>query len=194
LKLKMGGRHNLLNALGAAAAARALGAEWSDIKTGLSNFRGVERRFQLVGEVNGVVVIDDYAHHPTELSAALRAARNMYEGRRLVAVFQPHLYSRTRDFAREFGEALAVADKVWLTDIFPAREAPIPGVDGYTLVSAVIEAGVGDDLCYVESLDALAAQVAADTREGDVVMTLGAGSIEFTGTELIQLLEVPAYA
>ncbi len=194
LKLKMGGRHNLLNALGAAAAARALGAEWGDIKTGLSNFRGVERRFQLVGEVNGVVVIDDYAHHPTELAAALRAARNMYEGRRLVAVFQPHLYSRTRDFAREFGEALAVADKVWLTDIFPAREAPIPGVDGYTLVSAVIEAGVGDDLCYVESLDALAAQVAADTREGDVVMTLGAGSIEFTGTELIQLLEVPAYA
>ena len=194
LKLKMGGRHNLLNALGAAASARALGAEWDDIKTGLSNFRGVERRFQLVGEVNGVVVIDDYAHHPTELAAALRAARNMYEGRRLVAVFQPHLYSRTRDFAREFGEALAVADKVWLTDIFPAREDPIPGVDGYTLVSAVIEAGVGDDLCYVESLDALAAQVAADTREGDVVMTLGAGSIEFTGTELIQLLEVPTYA
>ena len=129
LKLKMGGRHNLLNALGAAASARALGAEWDDIKTGLSNFRGVERRFQLVGEVKGVVVIDDYAHHPTELAAALRAARNMYEDRRLVAVFQPHLYSRTRDFAREFGEALAVADKVWLTDIFPAREDPIPGVD-----------------------------------------------------------------
>lgn len=194
LKLKMGGRHNLLNALGAAASARALGAEWDHIKTGLSNFRGVERRFQLVGEVNGVVVIDDYAHHPTELAAALRAARNIYEGRRLVAVFQPHLYSRTRDFARAFGEALAVADKVWLTDIFPAREDPIPGVDGYTLVSAVIEAGVDDDLCYVESLDALVAQVAADTREGDVVMTLGAGSIEFTGTALIQLLEVPAYA
>ena len=91
-----------------------------------------------------MTVIDDYAHHPTELAAALQAARDMYEGRRLVAVFQPHLYSRTRDFARGFGEALAIADKVWLTDIFPAREAPIPGVDGHTLLTSVTEAGASD--------------------------------------------------
>ena len=194
LQLTMGGRHNLLNALGAAAAARAIGADWHNILTGLSNFRGVGRRFEHVGEVRGVVVIDDYAHHPTELAAALRAARGMYEGRRLVAVFQPHLYSRTRDFARAFGEALALADQVWLTDIFPAREKPISGIDGYTLVSAVIEAGVHRDVRYVEALDALPTAVAADTREGDVVMTLGAGSIESVGAELVRVLEVPACA
>ncbi|MGB1779143.1 MAG: glutamate ligase domain-containing protein, partial [Longimicrobiales bacterium] len=194
LRLSMGGRHNLLNALAASAAARALGAEWSDILRSLEEFRGVGRRFQLVGEAGGAIVIDDYAHHPTELAAALRAARGMHEGRRLIAVFQPHLYSRTRDFAREFGEALAIADKVWLTDIFPAREAPIPGVDGQTLVTAVNEAGACE-VSYVESLELLASAVAADTRAGDVIMTLGAGSIEQTGGMLLQgLNREPAHA
>lgn len=193
LSLPMGGRHNLLNALAASAAARALGAEWSDILRGLADFRGVGRRFQIVGEAGGVVVIDDYAHHPTELAAALRAVRDMYEGRRIVAVFQPHLYSRTRDFARGFGEALAVADKVWLTDIFPAREAPIPGVDGQTLVTAVTDAGA-HDVAYVEALDDVPAAVAAETRDGDVVVTLGAGSIERTGGALLRMLKEPAHA
>lgn len=193
LSLPMGGRHNLLNALAAAAASRALGAVWSDILKALGHFRGVGRRFQLVGEAGGVIVIDDYAHHPTELAAALQAARDMYEGRRLVAVFQPHLYSRTRDFARGFGEALAIADKVWLTDIFPAREAPIPGVDGHTLLTSVTEAGTSH-ASYVPAVDDLAAAVAADLKEGDVVITLGAGSIERTGAELLDELREPAHA
>jgi len=193
LSLPMGGRHNLLNALAAAAASRSLGAAWSDILRALGEFRGVGRRFQLVGEARGVTVIDDYAHHPTELAAALQAARDMYEGRRLVAVFQPHLYSRTRDFARGFGEALAIADKVWLTDIFPAREAPIPGVDGHTLLTSVTQAGASD-ASYVPAIDDLPAAVAADLEEGDVVMTLGAGSIERTGAELLRELREPADA
>lgn len=193
LALPMGGRHNLLNALGAAAAARAVGAEWGAILSALSDFAGVGRRFQYIGEVGGVVVIDDYAHHPTELAAALRAARASYPGRRVVALFQPHLYSRTRDFAREFGEALAVADHVWLTDIFPAREAPIPGVDGQTLVDATNDAG-GCGVSYVASLEALPAAVAAEAREGDVILTLGAGSIEQVGTRLMDELREPAHA
>lgn len=193
VSLPMGGRHNLLNALAAAAAARALGAAWSDIIRALADFRGVGRRFQLIGEARGVIVIDDYAHHPTELAAALQAARGMYEGRRLVVVFQPHLYSRTRDFVRGFGEALAIADKVWLTDIFPAREAPIPGVDGHTLLTSVTEAGAFD-ASYVPYLDDLPAAVAADLEEGDVVMTLGAGSIERTGALLLDELTEPARA
>lgn len=194
LRLSMGGRHNLLNALAASAAARALGAPWSDILRALEEFRGVGRRFQRVGEVGGAIVIDDYAHHPTELAAALQAARGMYEGHRLVAVFQPHLYSRTRDFARAFGEALAIADKIWLTDIFPAREAPIPGVDGQTLVAAVTEAGARD-VSYVEALEPLASAIAADTRAGDVILTLGAGSIEETaGMLLKELKREPAHA
>ena len=140
-----------------------------------------------------MIVIDDYAHHPTEVAAALQAARGMYEGRRLVAVFQPHLYSRTRDFVRGFGEALAIADKVWLTDIFPAREAPIPGVDGHTLLTSVTEAGAFDT-SYVPYLDDLPAAVAADLEEGDVVLTLGAGSIERTGASLLDEIKEPARA
>jgi UDP-N-acetylmuramate--alanine ligase len=194
LRLRMGGRHNLLNALAASAAARALGADWGDILKALEGFLGVGRRFQLVGEAGGSIVIDDYAHHPTEIAAALRAARGLYEARRLIAVFQPHLYSRTRDFARSFGEALAIADKVWLTDIFPAREAPIPGIDGQTLVTAVTEAGACD-VSYVEALAPLASAVAADTRPGDVIVTLGAGSIEQTGGMLLEALKrEPAHA
>lgn len=193
LSLAMGGRHNLLNALAASAASRALGADWADILRSLAAFRGVGRRFQKVGDVAGVVVIDDYAHHPTEIAAALKAARSMYEGRRVVAVFQPHLYSRTRDFARGFGEALAVADKVWLTDIFPAREVPIPGIDGQTLVTAATEAGARD-VSYVDALDGLPAAVASGAREGDVIVTLGAGSIERTGSMLLDVLGEPAHA
>jgi UDP-N-acetylmuramate--alanine ligase len=194
LRLRMGGRHNLLNALAASAAARALGADWGDILKALEGFLGVGRRFQLVGEAGGSIVIDDYAHHPTEIAAALRAARGLYEARRLIAVFQPHLYSRTRDFARSFGEALAIADKVWLTDIFPAREAPIPGIDGQTLVTAVTEAGACD-VSYVEALAPLASAVVADTRPGDVIVTLGAGSIEQTGGMLLEALKrEPAHA
>lgn len=193
LRLGMGGRHNLLNALGAAAAARALDADWDAIFGALASFVGVSRRFQSVGEAAGVRVIDDYAHHPTEIAAALTAARAMFGERRLVALFQPHLFSRTRDFAREFGEALAIADSVWVTDVFPARERPIPGVTGQTIVDAVNAAGVRE-VHYVESLDDLPAAVAAAAVFDDVVLTLGAGSIERVPTLLLEALGEPIHA
>jgi UDP-N-acetylmuramate--alanine ligase len=139
------------------------------------------------------LVIDDYAHHPTELSAALRAARSMFGERRLVAAFQPHLYSRTRDFAREFGTALALADVVWLTDVFPARESPIPGITGRTVVEAAEGAGA-TEVHYVEEVDRLAEEMAGRLRAGDVVLTLGAGSIESLGPRLVAALQEPAHA
>lgn len=193
IRLALGGGHNLLNALAASAAARALGVNWGDILEALESFSGVGRRFQNLGEVGGVVVIDDYAHHPTELAAALRAVRAMYVDRRIVAVFQPHLYSRTRDFAREFGEALAIADAIWLSDIFPAREAPIEGIDGRTIVDSVRAAGARD-VHYVAELTDLPEALAGAVRYGDVVITLGAGSVEMVGPALVQRMEEPIHA
>ncbi|MDX1493250.1 MAG: UDP-N-acetylmuramate--L-alanine ligase [Longimicrobiales bacterium] len=193
ISLPMGGRHNLLNALGAAAAARALEVEWAAVFRALAGFQGIGRRFQRLGEARGVVVVDDYGHHPTEIAAALRAARSTFQGRRLVAVFQPHLFSRTRDFAREFGEALAMADEVWLTDIFPAREEPIAGVTGQTLVDSATAAGARP-VTYVADLDELAPRLADELREGDVVLTMGAGSIERVGPALLDTLKEPAHA
>ena len=193
LTLRMGGRHNLLNALAAAAAARAIGAPWDATLDAIEKFSGVGRRFQTVGEAGGVTVVDDYAHHPTEIAAALRAARAMYGERRIVAVFQPHLFSRTRDFAREFGEALAIADAVWITDVFPAREVPIPGITGRTIVDAVVAAGARS-VEYVPELERVADRVAAASREGDVVLTLGAGSVEVVGAALVDALKEPIHA
>ncbi len=193
LVLSMGGRHNLLNALAAAGVARVLNVAWDAIFRSLATFGGIGRRFQRLGEVRGVTVIDDYAHHPTELAAALRAARAGFEGRRIVAVFQPHLFSRTRDFAREFGEALAVADAVWVTDVFPAREAPLPGITGRTIADSATAAGASS-VEYVPELDDLPARLGEAVEVGDVVLTLGAGSIERVGPALLEVLKEPAHA
>jgi UDP-N-acetylmuramate--alanine ligase len=191
------GRHNATNALGAAAAARVFGVEWSAIRAALAAFTGVGRRFQRLGEVNGITVIDDYAHHPSEIAASVAAAREVHSGR-LVVVFQPHLFSRTRDFAREFGTALAEADVVWVTDVYPAREVPIPGVDGglvaretaaaFARGAAARRAGAGEVHDH-RDLHTLAEAVAASLRPGDLCLTLGAGSIEATGPEIVRRLE-----
>jgi UDP-N-acetylmuramate--alanine ligase len=185
--LPLPGRHNLLNALAAAAVARTLGASWEAVRKGWASFPGVARRFQSLGDVAGVALVDDYAHHPTEIAATLGALRDAYPGRRLVAVFQPHLYSRTRDFALEFGQALASADRVWVTDVFPAREEPIPGVDGGVVARAVKRQG--GRVNEHPALEGLAATLAGEVEPGDVVVTLGAGSIERIGPELRALLE-----
>ncbi len=193
MSLGFGGRHNLLNALASCAVARTLGADWPTILSALADFRGVGRRFERIGEAAGVVVLDDYAHHPTEITATLEAVRSIFREARVVAAFQPHLYSRTRDFAREFGEALALADSVWITDVFPAREAPIPGVTGELVVDATRAAG-GRDVRYEARLEDLARAMAGATREGDVVVTLGAGSIESLGRDLLEALAEPVHA
>jgi UDP-N-acetylmuramate--alanine ligase len=184
LHLSLPGLHNLRNGLAAAACARHLGAGWDAIRAGLAGFTGVGRRFERLGERGGIAVIDDYAHHPTEVRATLEAVRSVHPGRRVVALFQPHLYSRTRDFAEDFGAALAGSlaegDVLWLTDVFPAREEPIPGVTGELVVRAATEAAGarGPGIRYHASLEGLAEVLADELAEGDVLVAMGAGSVE----------------
>jgi len=185
--LRVPGRHNVQNALGAALAARLTGVEWDAVRRGLGGFRGVGRRFQLLGEVGGVAVVDDYAHHPTEIRAAVAAARSRFPGRRVVAVFQPHLFSRTRDFATAFGEALARADEVWVTEIYPAREKPMEGVTGVLVAQAALDAGA-TGVSFHPELTEVPSQMLPALRPGDVCLTMGAGSIEFLGEDLLAAL------
>jgi UDP-N-acetylmuramate--alanine ligase len=185
-RLKAPGLHNVRNALAAVAVARKLGAGWDAIEAGLASYGGVDRRFEHVGEAEGVLVVDDYAHHPTEIQATLAAARAGYADRRIVAVFQPHLYSRTRDFAREFGEALAAADVVFLTDIYAARERPIEGVTGEMILAHLRAAGA--DVHYVPDRADVVDAVSAELRAGDLCLTMGAGNLDIAARELVQLL------
>jgi UDP-N-acetylmuramate--alanine ligase len=181
------GRHNVQNALGAIAAARAVGAPFEAAAAALSTFHGAARRFHLRTEAGGVTVVDDYAHHPTEVAASLAAAR-LGPWKRVVAVFQPHLYSRTRLFAAEFGRALAAADLVVVTDVYAAREDPEPGVDGALVAGAARRARPDLDCVYEPDRAALAARVAGLVHPGDLVLTLGAGDITTLADELTPLL------
>lgn len=184
VEVSLPGRHNVLNALAAAAMGWALGVEPGILTAGLASVRGVERRFEIVFEDEDVMIVDDYAHHPTEVAATLESARTGWPGRRLVAVFQPHLYSRTRDFANEFGTALADADVVFVTDVYPAREAPIAGVSG-RLVSDAVERAGAEDVTYVEN-GSVSDIVASRLTEGDLVVTLGAGDVDRVARRLAQ--------
>ena len=186
VELAVPGLHNVRNALAAIASGLALGATVPAMKPGLAGFRGVERRFQRLGDVDGVGVVDDYAHHPTEIRATLAAARQAFPGRRLVAAFQPHLFSRTRDFADDFGAALAAADAVFLAEIYPAREKPIDGVTS-TLVERALKSSRGK-LAWRGDRGGMADALASFVREGDVVLTIGAGDITKTGPELLERL------
>jgi len=186
VSLRVPGRHNVLNALAALGAGIALGADGARMAEGLGRFAGVERRFQRIGEARGVTLVDDYAHHPTEIRATLDAARLAFPGRRLLAAFQPHLFTRTRDLAAEFGAALAAADLVFLTEIYPAREQPLPGVTSELIVRAMKE--VRAPLGWRGDRRHLAGALAAAVRDGDVVLTLGAGDITRTGPELLAIL------
>ncbi len=180
------GRHNVRNALAAIGVAAHLGADADAVRQGLAGFRGVDRRFQLLGEPGGVAVITDYAHHPTEVEVTVQAARERYPDRRLVAVFQPHLYTRTRDHWRAFGRTLAAADEVWVTDVYPAREAPIEGVSGELVASAARQAGV--DVVY-RAIEGLEGALAGRLRAGDVCLLMGAGDIHDHAQALIRGLE-----
>jgi UDP-N-acetylmuramate--alanine ligase len=188
--LHLPGLHNVRNALAAVAVARHLGAGWDAIAGGLDGYSGVERRFEEIGEAGGVLVVDDYAHHPTEITATLEAARASYPDRRLVAIFQPHLYSRTRDFATEFGRALAVADLLFVADIYAAREQPVAGVTGEMIASPARDAGA--DVRYLPDRAALAADVAAELRPGDLCVTLGAGDLNDAAREILHFLDTDA--
>ena len=186
LALQVPGLHNVRNALAAVASGLALGTTLDGMRAGLESVIGAERRFQRLGEARGVSVVDDYAHHPTEIAATLDAARSAFPGRRVVAAFQPHLFTRTRDFATEFGRALAAADAVFLTEIYPAREKPLPGVTADLIDRQVRSAG--GDVAWRGERSELAAALARAVRDGDVVFTIGAGDITRTGPELLALL------
>lgn len=175
LALAVPGTHNVLNALAAVALGRELGIAWSHIAGALGSFHGVDRRFQPRGEANGIAVIEDYGHHPTEIAAVLAAARPIAKGRIIVA-FQPHRFSRTRFLMDDFGPAFAGADAVVLTDIFGAGEEPMAGVSAEALASAVGGVYRGD-LYLVKRLDDVAAELGRIARPGDVIVLLGAGSI-----------------
>jgi UDP-N-acetylmuramate--alanine ligase len=185
LRLSVPGVHNLRNALAAVAVGLELGVPFDRIAAALSEFHGAERRYQTRGTARGVTVIDDYGHHPTEIAAVLEAAR-AGKPSRIVAVFQPHRYSRTRDLLNEFGPALALADVVVLTDIYAAGEPPLPGATVDALAQAVSERVT--DLHVVRDLAGVPAAVAALARPGDVVITLGAGSIGAASDRILAAL------
>ena len=186
LSLAVPGRHNLLNALAAIAVGMELGLSFDRVAAGLKDFRGAERRFDVRGEPNGILVVDDYGHHPTEIAAVLAAARTL--GRRIVVAFQPHRYSRTASLMDAFGPALAGADHIVLTDIYPAGEEPIAGVTLETL-GAAIRGGVSAPVDLVAGLDDVVPAIVRVAKAGDVVITLGAGSIGTVADRLVEALK-----
>jgi len=186
LQLSIPGRHNLQNALAAVAVADRLGLDFSRVASALADFRGAERRFERLGEAGGVLVVDDYGHHPTEIAAVLAAARASL-GRRLVVAFQPHRYTRTQRLMGAFGPALREADEIVLTDIYAASEDAIPGVTIDVLAEA-IRSGSGRPVRVVRSLDDVIPAILEIVRPGDAVITLGAGSIGSLPSRLIEAL------
>jgi UDP-N-acetylmuramate--alanine ligase len=188
VELRVPGRHNVSNALAAAAAAIATGVSLDSVANGLARYRGVERRFQIRGEARGVTVIDDYAHHPTEVKATLAAAQPG-PWSRVLAVFQPHRYSRTAALAEEFGAAFDLADRVVLMDVYGAGELPVPGVSGKTIADAVCAHLPGRPVAYFPHRAELIAYLESCTRPGDALLTLGAGDITSVGEELLERLE-----
>jgi len=185
-RVAMPGIHNVSNALAAMAVGLELGVSLPHIRQALEGFKGVERRFQIVGEKGGIMVVDDYGHHPTEIAATLAAAKSGW-GRRLVVLFQPHRFTRTRDLLDEFPPAFRQADHLFLTDIYPAGEAPIPGVTGERLADAIRAAGT-PPMTYVPQKDHLIETVRPSLKPGDVVVALGAGDIGRIGRALYERL------
>jgi len=184
LRLRVPGRHNALNALAAVAVGTDVGVPFNRIADALHEFRGAERRFETKGEAGGVLVVDDYGHHPTEIAAVIAAARAGI-GRRVIAVFQPHRFSRTEQLLEAFGPAFAGADEVVLTDIYAAGERPIPGITIETLTDAV-RRGTSAPVRLVKHLEDLPREIAGMTRPGDLVLTLGAGSIGTIGERILE--------
>jgi UDP-N-acetylmuramate--alanine ligase len=186
LELTIPGHHNALNAAAAIAALVGCGFDFEQVADAVATFGGTERRFELHGEVRGVKVYDDFAHHPTEVIAALKAARAVVGGGKLITVFQPHLFSRTRLFAQEFADALLLSDEAVVTDIYPAREDPEPGVTGELIAE---RSKRSQNMHYVPAWDDVPAAAAALAKEGDFIITMGCGDINRMVPELLSALE-----
>jgi UDP-N-acetylmuramate--alanine ligase len=188
--LRVPGRHNVANALAAAGACLKVGLSVESIAQGLGEYRGVERRFQVRGEFDGVTIIDDYAHHPTEVQATLEAARSG-PYKRVIAVFQPHRYSRTQALHEDFGASFGDADRIVITDVYGAGEQPVPGVTGKLISDAICAHLPGRAVAYLPHHGELVAYLRASSRPGDALLTLGAGDISALGEELLRPVEVP---
>lgn len=183
------GRHMVSNATGSLAVAYALGLDVTSAAQALAGFGGVRRRFETIGEYTGITVVDDYAHHPTEIKATLHAALEIgFE--RVWVVFQPHRYSRTETLATEFGDSFTGADRVVIMDVYSAGETPIPGVSGKTVVDHVLDVAPRTRMAYFPHRTDIAPFIAADARPGDLVMTMGAGDVTSMGQEILHELEV----
>lgn len=185
--LPMAGIHNVYNTLAAVGVGLELDIPFPVIAEAMANFSGVQRRLQIKGEAGGVIVVDDYGHHPTEIRATLSAMRSAWPTRRLVAIFQPHRYSRTHGLMREFSTAFYESDVLYVTEIYPAGEAPIEGVTAHALVDSIKAHGHKQVFC-ADSFQQIADQVSSVLRPGDVALTLGAGSIPLVGEQILQRL------
>ena len=184
LNLAVAGEHNLLNGLAAFAAASALGAAETKVLDGLASFTGTKRRFELKGEVGGVKVIDDYGHHPTELTVTLTTAKNLAQAGRVIVIFQPHRYSRTAAFATQFSTSLALADFTYLLEVYAASEKPLPGVSSLLIAKAMNPQQVKFEPSMIEVVN----EVVAMAKSGDVILTLGAGDVSSLGEPILQAL------
>jgi UDP-N-acetylmuramate--alanine ligase len=187
VRLAVPGAHNVKNSLAAIGVALELDIPWNKIQAGLEKFKGVHRRFEIKGEEKKVLVVDDYAHHPTEIEATLESAKSGWK-RRTVAVFQPHLYSRTKDFHEEFGRVLCKSDVLVVTDIYPAREQPVAGVTGELVWKSAQKYG-HKETYYVSRTEDVLSFLLKIVKPNDMVITLGAGDIHQVGTELLILLK-----
>lgn len=186
MEINVPGKHNIANSLATVAVGRYMGWSLAEIRATLKQFRGAKRRFQTKGEVDGVWVVDDYAHHPTEIRSALLAARQT-QPKRLIAVFQPHRYTRTKFLKEEFGKAFAGADMIVLTDIYSAGEQPIPGVTGEKLADEVTRQE-GNSVVYIKNREDIPAYLCSIACPGDLIMTIGAGNIWQAGEQLVDKL------
>lgn len=187
VSLGVPGLHNIQNALATIAVGLDLGIKFEYIAASLAEFRGAERRFQIKGERNGVLVVDDYGHHPTEIKATLAAARTA--GRRVVTLFQPHRYTRTRDLRDDFARSFYGADVLLITDIYAASEDPIEGVSSLAMAEQVERFG-HRHVEYIGALAGAAAKLKEIAQPGDLILTLGAGNVYQAGDELLRMLEV----
>ncbi len=188
IEINVPGLHHVRNSLAAMAVGLELEMDFPDIQVGLMRYKGVGRRFEVLDEIDGIVVVDDYAHHPTEIQATLTAARACWPERRLVVLFEPHRYTRTQALMDEFAGAFKEADELWLTEIYPASETPIVGITGRRLADRIRERRVGP-VHYVESCSDLAQAIVPSLQEGDIVITLGAGAIGHVGPGIVDMLK-----
>ncbi|KPJ65007.1 hypothetical protein AMJ44_11495 [candidate division WOR-1 bacterium DG_54_3] len=184
--LSVPGWQNVLNSLPVFAMSFEFGLDFSSVASALQAFVGARRRFQTMGEIQDILVVDDYAHHPTEIRATLAAARSGWPDKRIVCIFQPHRYTRTALLKDQFGKAFADADKIIITDIYAASEKPIPGISGKTIAD-----GISDkEVLYVPRKEKIAEYLMQDIREGDMILTLGAGDIYTIGKEILARLRI----